>query len=40
MISNNPFSGLSDLVSPLAMQGFVKGMIGLVVIGTLIDIIQ
>ena len=40
MISNNPFSGLSDLVSPLAMQGFVVVMIGLVAIGTLIDIIH
>ena len=40
MINNNPFSGLSDLVSPLAMQGFVLLMIALVAIGTLIDIIH
>ena len=40
MIYNNPFSGLSDLISPIAMQGFVIAMIGLVVIGTLLDIIH
>jgi len=40
MIYNNPFSGLSDLMSPIAMQGFVIAMIGLVVIGTLLDIIH
>ena len=40
MIYNNPFSGLSDLMSPIAMQGFVITMIGLVVIGTLLDIIH
>ena len=32
MITNNPFSGLSELISPLAMQGFVFVMIGLVTI--------
>ena len=40
MIYNNPFSGLADLISPLAMQGFVFVMIGLVIFGTLIDIIH
>ena len=40
MFNNNPFSGLADLVSPLAMQGFVILMVGLVVLGTLMDIIH
>ena len=37
MFYNNPFSELSDLVSPLAIQGFVILMILLVVLGTLMD---
>ena len=40
MIYNNPFSGLSDFVSPIAMQGFVIAMVGLVILGTLLDIIH
>ena len=40
MIYNNPFSGLSDFVSPIAMQGFVIAMAGLVILGTLLDIIH
>ena len=40
MISNNPFSMLSETVSPLAMQGFVIVMGLLVIIGTLVDIIH
>jgi hypothetical protein len=40
MFYNNPFSGLTDLISPLAIQGFTILMIGLVVIGTLMDIIH
>ena len=40
MITNNPYSGLTELVSPLIMQGFVLAMVGLVVLGTLIDIIH
>jgi len=40
MINNNPFSGLAELISPIAMQGFAIAMIGLVAIGTLIDIIH
>ena len=40
MITNNPFSDLSDIISPFAMQGFVIAMIALVAIGTLIDIIH
>ena len=40
MITNNPFSVLSEIISPIAMQGFAIAMIGLVAIGTLIDIIH
>ena len=40
MMNNNPFSGLSELIAPIAMQGFVITMISLVVIGTLLDIIH
>ena len=40
MITNNPFSGLSELIPPVAMQGFALAMIALVAIGTLIDIIH
>ena len=40
MFNNNPFSNLAEIISPLAMQGFVIAMILLVVLGTLIDIIH
>jgi len=40
MIYNNPFSILSEIVSPIAMQSFLILMIVLVVVGTLIDIIH
>ncbi|MDC1095778.1 adenylyl-sulfate reductase [Pelagibacteraceae bacterium] len=40
MITNNPFSGLTELVPPIAMQGFVLLMVGLVAISTLLDIIH
>ena len=40
MITNNPFSGLSELISPIAMQGFVIIMVALVAFGTLLDIIH
>ena len=40
MLNNNPFSNLAEIVSPLAMQGFVIAMILLVILGTLIDIIH
>ena len=40
MFYNNPFSGLSELVSPLAIQVFVILMVVLVVCGTLLDIIH
>ena len=40
MFYNNPFSGLSELVSPLAIQGFAILMVALVAFGTLMDIIH
>jgi hypothetical protein len=40
MITNNPFATLSEIVSPIAMQGFLISMIALVLIGTLVDIIH
>ena len=40
MINNNPFSGLAEIIPPIAMQGFVFAMVGLVVFGTLLDIIH
>ena len=40
MIYNNPFLGLSNFVSPIAMQAFVIAMIALVILGTLLDIIH
>ena len=40
MMYNNPFSGLSVLVSPAAMQIFVITMIGLVALGTIMDMIH
>ena len=40
MITNNPFSTLSEIVPSIAMQGFLITMIALVVIGTLVDTIH
>ena len=40
MIYNNPFLKLSELVPPIAMQGFLITMIVLVILGTLVDIIH
>ena len=40
MFYNNPFSGLTELVPPMAIQGFTILMVGLVIIGTLMDIIH
>ncbi len=40
MFATNPFSTLSDFVSPAMMQGFVIVMIALVVLGTLADLIH
>ena len=40
MITNNPFSILSEIVPSIAMQGFLITMIALVIIGTLVDIVH
>ena len=40
MFNNNPFSNLAEIVPPLVMQGFVIVMVGLVILGTLIDILH
>ena len=40
MFYNNPFTGLTQLVPPLAIQGFTILMVVLVVLGTLMDIIH
>ena len=40
MITNNPFSVLSETIPVIAMQGFVIVMGLLVVLGTLVDIIH
>jgi len=40
MLTINPFSVLSEIVPPLAMQVFLITMIGLVILGTLVDIIH
>ena len=40
MITNNPFSILSETVPAIAMQSFVIVMGLLVVLGTLVDIIH
>ena len=40
MFNNNPFSNLAEIVSPLAMQGFLIAMVGLVILDTLIDILH
>ena len=38
MLSSNPFAGVTDLLSPLAMQVYIVAMILAVVIGTLFDV--
>ena len=38
MITNNPFSTLSEIIPALAMQGFVVAMAALTLIGVLVDI--
>jgi len=40
LITNNPFSALSETVPPIAMQSFVIVMALLVIVGTLLDIIH
>ena len=40
MLSTNPFSILSETISPFAMQSFIIAMILLIVIGTIIQMIH
>ncbi|MBA1338263.1 MAG: hypothetical protein FD549_000005 [Pelagibacterales bacterium] len=40
MFNHNPFSGISEIASPISMQIFVIAMISLVALGTLLDIIH
>ena len=40
MININPFSILSESIPPIVMQSFLIVMVGLVVVGTLVDIIH
>ena len=40
MFSNNPFSILSETISPLAMQSFIIAMVLLIAIGTIIQMIH
>ena len=40
MLNNNPFSLLAELVSPLAMQGFIIAMVLLIAVGTIIQMIH
>ena len=40
MLSNNPFSILSEIISPVAMQSFIIAMILLIAIGTIIQMIH
>ena len=38
MLTNNPFSTLSEIIPAFAMQGFVIAMAALTLIGVLVDI--
>ena len=40
MLQSNPFSILAELISPLAMQGFIIAMVVLIGLGTIIQMIQ
>ena len=40
MFNTNPFSVLTEIISPFAMQGFVIAMIFLIVAGTVIQMIN
>ncbi len=40
MLNNNPFSLLAEIVSPLAMQGFIIAMVLLIAAGTIIQMIH
>ena len=40
MLSNNPFSILSEIIPPLAMQSFIVAMILLIAVGTIVQMIH
>ena len=40
MLNNNPFSLLAEIVSPLAMQGFIVAMVFLIAVGTIVQMIH
>ena len=40
MLSNNPFSILSETIPPLAMQSFIVAMILLIAVGTIVQMIH
>jgi hypothetical protein len=40
MLSNNPFSILSETISPFAMQSFIIAMVVLIAVGTIIQMIH
>ena len=40
MLQTNPFSILAEIISPLAMQGFIIAMIILIAAGTVIQMIH
>ena len=40
MLQTNPFSILAEIITPLAMQGFIIAMIFLIVVGTIIQMIH
>ena len=40
MLHTNPFSVLSEVLSPLAMQGFIVAMVALIALGTIVQMIH
>ena len=40
MLQTNPFSVLSEVLSPLAMQGFIVAMVALIALGTIVQMIH
>ena len=40
MLQTNPFSILAEIITPLAMQGFIILMIVLIIAGTIIQMIH
>jgi hypothetical protein len=40
VFTNNPFVGVSELFSPVAMQGYIVVMFAAVVVGTLFDVVH